>query len=124
MNFDKDFEAINTAIYEDNRRAFRRAFKQLCDTVPNEFKFTLIRISTSKISPFTHLGRAKYFTISNGRVYPQSFKKSECHLHGYEIEDFIFKVWNLFIVGNTFYYTHMDEYEIGEKYFGNKYIVD
>lgn len=124
MNFDNDFNAINAAIRDDSRRAFRHAFKQLCYTVPNEFKFTLVNISTCAISPFTHIGHAKYYTVSNGRIYPQSFKNSECHLHGFEIEDFIYRVWHSYIVGNTFYYGHMDAHDIGEKYFKNKYIID
>lgn len=125
MNFNKDFETINNALHEDNRRAFRHAFKQLCDTAPNGLKFTLAQISTCTISPFTHIGRAaKYYTISNGRIYPQSFKNSECHIHGYDIEDFIFRVWNCYIIGNTFYCGHIGAHEIGETYFKNKYIID
>lgn len=124
MNFDKDFEVINNAIREDSRRAFRRAFKQLCDTAPNELKFTLVNISKCEVSPYTHIGKTKYYTISNGRIYPQAYKSAENHSHGYEIEDFIFRVWNCYIIGNTFYHSHLDGYEIGDKYFKNKYIVD
>lgn len=124
MMYDKDFEEINRTLREDNRRAFRRAFKQLCDTVPSDFKFTLVRVSTSKISPFTHIGHASYYTVRDGYVYPQSFKNSECHLHGFEIEDFIYRVWNNYIIGNTFYYGHIDAHDIGEKYFKNKYIIN
>lgn len=124
MNFDKDFEAINRAICEDSRRAFRRAFKQLCDTAPNGLKFTLTRISKSEISPYTHIGKTKYYTISDGYVFPQSFKKSVCYSPKYDIEDFIYRVWNGYIIGNTFYYGHMGAHEIGETFFKTKYIVD
>lgn len=125
MTFDKDFDAINTAIRGDNRRAFRHAFKQLCNTAPNGFKFTLAQTLTCTISPFTHIGRAtKYYTISNGRIYRQSFKNSECYTHGYDIEDFIFRVWNCYITGNSFYCGHIDANGIGETYFKNKYIID